>query len=658
MHSWTGWKIGRDLAGDYLAKAFGDRQKEGREAAQARRAEADRLRAVGRAERAAMLDEIEWKKSWAFARHLRRREEEDAKRYGYKLGAALRKNERLQLKATCTARLYRHFEYGPDGLGTAKGSGSTRDLFFEYIPRGFSSGKDRNFKREKKRSNARTARWKSGEFGRKVRYIEREDALEEVEGNILSSMGDDIAERVACSRQIEQLESVDRDNAGVYRHLIIALPHELSPQGRARLLAELVQPLRDVSLPFDAALHKPDRDGDQRNFHVHILVSLRPMQRVGDHEWTFAAFKRRSFETPAGLGLQRRFVARAFNRALAQENIATRWTHLSRRDRGLASPGNTKKFESEVRLSRKQAAADRQVDAAKRHQDAVGTAGTELDALHSQSSRLDRVEDRFDLLLDGMHAELSTERTETRSSLERLDEIDAALDQIAGAVPAFAPERAAGADIAAEADESEEALPASEKPSVMNASMLEAERMRELQADKQAEDRRKRDAVTPEHFGDWFDPALPNGLGERRQASHDAGLELELDEHGAVLQKPDFKAVQEAFTSAEPQFFVGTQPDGEQLLYARDVDLLASFARLTQDRASWPYLDAIIEVSPEPPADRLGELSSLIVRVAEPAKLDTPVQSAAQPQTELDEDGFSVVEQHIALKGIKPGQVR
>jgi hypothetical protein len=661
MHSWTGWKISRDLAGDYLAKAFGDRQKEGREAAQARRAEADCLRAAGRAERAAMLEEIEWKKSWAFARRLRRREEEDAKRYGYKLGAALRKNERLQLKASCPATLFRHFEFGQDGLGSTKGSGRTRDLFFEYIPRGFSSGTGRNYKREKKRSNARTARWKSGEFGRKVRYIEREDALEEVEGNVLSNMGEDMAERVACSRQIEQLETVDRDNAGVYRHLIIALPHELSPEGRAALLAELVQPLRDLNLPFDAALHKPDRDGDQRNFHAHLLVSLRPMQRVGDHEWTFAAFKRRSLETPAGLSLQRRFVARAFNRALAQEKIETRWTHLSRAARGQASPGNTKKLESETRRSRREAAASAELEAAQADVKIIAWVSAEVDAIDAQFVKLGRAEVRFEALLESMMAEAAAIRDAASATFLRLDETDVAITRMVDQVKAWDHSRTPD-------DRMPDVQPAVAEPSgyepqpATNGAMQEAERMREEQAG--AERKKSKDAghgelLASEYFGRWFDPSLPNRLGERRRASHEALLELELNGHAAIALGSGFRAVRDAFLSADPQFFVGVGQNREERLYAADPALLKSFAEVAQDRASWAYLDAMIEASPAPSADRLPGLHSLMVRTPDLGESSSEQAASMSPDPDAEpEEDYSVVDQHVARTGLKPGHSR
>ncbi|WP_327752083.1 MobA/MobL family protein [Sphingobium sp. SJ10-10] len=646
MDSWTGWSTDRKLAAHVLTQAHGARQKEGRQAGKEIRHEVQRLKASGDTARAAMLEERETKKSRAFARRLRRREEEDAKRDGQKLRAAIKKSERLRLKASCPAKLYRHFEYGKGGVGTSPHAGAMpRDLFFEWIPRGFSSGKDRQFRKEQKRSNARTARWKSGEFGRKLRYIERADALEQVEGNIISSMGDHLEERVACSRQIEQLEALDRDNAGVYRHVIIALPHELEPEARARLLASLVKPLESMGLPFTAALHKPDEQGDQRNFHAHILVNLRPMTRVGDHEWTFAAFKRRSLETPAGLKLQRRFIARSFNRALAAERSSARYTHLSRGDRGQASPGNTKKFESEVRLERKNEMADGGLRSAQGHSGLLETVSHEVDETERQLNTLADADGQLAAITNALSAKAAVENDANQRAMDRLAKADATAVRMTQKIAAA--ERSREHTEAVEKIESQNYAASEPSQTVENSSMAEAVRARELMD----EDRRRRQQkplvrrIDNTSFSDWFDAAQPLRLGERRQASHDAAMELELSGKGALLHTQAFQVVRDAFISPVPKYFVERQEDGARLVYAEDDGLVRAYQQLSSDDASAPFLLALLNKSPAPPTDLDASFRRFVVGRARPAKARGKAVSAAARPVEATEEGPSLVEQ-------------
>ena len=70
-----------------------------------------------------------------------------------------------------------------------------------------------------------------------------------------------------------------RSNAIVGRELEVALPAELNPNQRRELALALGQILVDrYQAVVLAALHAPSDKGDQRNFHVHLLMSAR---RVG-----------------------------------------------------------------------------------------------------------------------------------------------------------------------------------------------------------------------------------------------------------------------------------------------------------------------------------------------------------------------------------------
>ena len=348
MAAETGWLDGEDHVRRVLRDAHKARHNAGRQETRRRTAELQRLREAGQHARAARLEELVWKKGVQFMRKKRQREELEAQAEMRKLGAALRRAERATFKRQPPAELFQQFEARdhPERRGP-------RDLYYDFIGRGLGSGKKRDYARHQRRSSSRTTPWKSGEMGRKVRYIFREDALEQVDGNAITNMGDDIVEAVACSRLLEDLERLGREkNGGVYHHVIVGLPHHLTGNERAELLNELTAPLRELKLPFCAALHKPDKRGDQRNFHAHILVSLRPMERVGEYQWEFSPSKRTWLDTTAGLHLQRKFVARTFNRALAAAGHSVRWTAKSRRDRNESGPGNNKKGPERTRAER------------------------------------------------------------------------------------------------------------------------------------------------------------------------------------------------------------------------------------------------------------------------------------------------------------------
>jgi hypothetical protein len=206
-------------------------------------------------------------------------------------------------------------------------------------------------------------------------------------------MGGDLEEAVACGTAIEGLERMGPCNAGVYKHVIIGLPHQLTSEQRAELLAELVAPLRTMDLPFYAGLHKPDPKGDQRNFHAHILISLRPMSHVGVHQWNFSAGKLTWLDCPEGILLQRRYVATCFNRALAGAGSDVRWTAKSRSRRGVASPGNNKKGAEKTRTERRGVEAERKLAEAR----AELTECTEyLQNIDAFERLVVRLEDAFD----------------------------------------------------------------------------------------------------------------------------------------------------------------------------------------------------------------------------------------------------------------------
>src|SRR5262249_29119461 len=63
------------------------------------------------------------------------------------------------------------------------------------------------------------------------------------------------------------------------RDIILALPHELSHEQRVAALREFAAALvKRYGVAVDFALHAPDRHGDARNYHAHLLMTTR---RIG-----------------------------------------------------------------------------------------------------------------------------------------------------------------------------------------------------------------------------------------------------------------------------------------------------------------------------------------------------------------------------------------
>ncbi|WP_280564981.1 MULTISPECIES: MobQ family relaxase [unclassified Chromohalobacter] len=81
-------------------------------------------------------------------------------------------------------------------------------------------------------------------------------------------------ERESLWNQAEAAEK--RKDARVAREYVVALPHELDADQRLALARELAGELSErYGVAVDLAVHAPDRDGDERNHHAHLLATTR-----------------------------------------------------------------------------------------------------------------------------------------------------------------------------------------------------------------------------------------------------------------------------------------------------------------------------------------------------------------------------------------------
>ena len=73
-----------------------------------------------------------------------------------------------------------------------------------------------------------------------------------------------------------------RKNSRVGREVVLALPDELTAHQRQELTWEMARHLADhYCVAVDVAIHKPSRNGDQRNHHAHMLMSVRQITTEG-----------------------------------------------------------------------------------------------------------------------------------------------------------------------------------------------------------------------------------------------------------------------------------------------------------------------------------------------------------------------------------------
>ena len=74
-------------------------------------------------------------------------------------------------------------------------------------------------------------------------------------------------------------EAERRKDARTAREIVINLPHELDKDARTKLVDDFAQSIaKKYDCGIDYAVHLPDKQGDQRNHHAHILMTTRAIE--------------------------------------------------------------------------------------------------------------------------------------------------------------------------------------------------------------------------------------------------------------------------------------------------------------------------------------------------------------------------------------------
>ncbi len=133
-----------------------------------------------------------------------------------------------------------------------------------------------------------------------------------------------------------------RKDARVAREFEIALPHELSVEGRLKAARAFAQDLANrYGAAVDFAIHSPSEHGDIRNYHAHVLMTTREVAKAGLGEKTVLEHKnaRLLANGMATTDMQLRDIRQSWegiaNRELQREGLDVRIDHRSHIERGL-----------------------------------------------------------------------------------------------------------------------------------------------------------------------------------------------------------------------------------------------------------------------------------------------------------------------------------
>jgi len=161
-----------------------------------------------------------------------------------------------------------------------------------------------------------------------------------------------IRDRAQLWNRIEAVER--RKDAQLAREIQLALPHELDHGARVELVRGFVTAeLVSLGMVADVALHAPGGRGDDRNFHAHVLLTLRPVDGEGFGK------KCRAWNEVEYLERWRAAWADHVNRALEGAAIAERVDHRSLAAQGIARAPQIKLGAAVQAMQRQAIATDR-----------------------------------------------------------------------------------------------------------------------------------------------------------------------------------------------------------------------------------------------------------------------------------------------------------
>jgi len=156
---------------------------------------------------------------------------------------------------------------------------------------------------------------------------------------------DHLNDRAALWNAVEFKEN--RKNSTTAHELEIAFPHEFNAMQR-REAGDMISKeiMRRYNCAVDIAYHQPNREGDQRNFHAHILFTTRGFDEGSSDGWSKNKFRDLSSDkitvdgeaTTRGkeeVKSLRAFTASEMNRISERDKLDVKTEHLSFEARGI-----------------------------------------------------------------------------------------------------------------------------------------------------------------------------------------------------------------------------------------------------------------------------------------------------------------------------------
>ena len=127
------------------------------------------------------------------------------------------------------------------------------------------------------------------------------------------------------------VEAVERrKDAQLAREIQLSLPHELDARQNKALVLDFIQThFVDRGMIADVAIHAPDRQGDQRNIHAHVMLSTRVLTGDGFGN------KNRQWNTNETLENWRKSWADHQNEVFRELSMEQRVDHRSYEDQGI-----------------------------------------------------------------------------------------------------------------------------------------------------------------------------------------------------------------------------------------------------------------------------------------------------------------------------------
>lgn len=142
-----------------------------------------------------------------------------------------------------------------------------------------------------------------------------------------------------------------RSNSQTAREYLVGLPHELNREERREVAEQFARELiQRYGVAVDVAIHTPSEDGDQRNFHMHVLTTTRSVDPEGLGKKTRELDDQQ--QRPKEILALRERLAQIENDALTLAQAERRVDHRSNAERGVAQEPQTEHFGPEATAER------------------------------------------------------------------------------------------------------------------------------------------------------------------------------------------------------------------------------------------------------------------------------------------------------------------